>query len=674
MPTLVAGYLQRATTRWARACFAWLMRSFGSAFGRMALLLSLLCFAVPRVAAAEVSAQLASSATKVEVGQPLRVQLTVSSDEGSPQSPRLTVPGGFGLRGPSVGTRFSTSINGWSAQTRRELEATWEVTAPREGTYNLGPAQAFVEGKPVSSNVLTIQVVPRGTLPAQPAPNARRRPRSLFDDDDFFNGFPGFGRLGRSPLDELLAQPDGLFPAGPPDYHQSSAKDPTAFLVASVSPATAVVGQQVTLRVTAYGAMGRFRESDPREPRRPDFFSIPLIESSEKQQMYTVQIGQTDYLAVRVREYALFPLKAGKLEIGPMQMAFYGSNYVSGTTGQPLVRQSDPLFVEVREPPSDGRPLDYQVGDVGKFQLEASVTPREIRAGDSFSVVATARGEGRLPESLRVPEQTGLEWLSPTISDEQRINARRRLEGHRTFTYIVKATRPGKLNLGKLTLPYFDPELGKYVLAEATLGDLLVQPAAPEANPNPAKPDAGTELQVKLAELAAPRRELRPFTSNTHWSHSTWVLPTMLGLPLGVAVTQVAGAQLLAAWRRRRARRASLSGQASTELGRASELLARGDRDAAVSAIERAIFLGIENATAIKARAILRDKLTDALTAAGIEASVATRLVNLLTQLEAWRFAREGDVVRLLEETTKVVAALPQSRAAGHPGAGNRPS
>lgn len=666
--------VRKGVAQSAVSWLAWVVRScISGASSARVLLLSFVCLTSSRLAWAEVSAQLAATTTKVEVGQPLRVQLTVSSDEGSPQSPRLTIPGGFGLRGPSVGTRFSTSINGWSAQTRRELEATWEVTAPNVGTYNLGPAQAFVEGKPVASNVLTIEVVPRGTLPAPTAPTARRRPRSLFDDDDFFNGFPGFGRLGRSPLDDLMAQPDGLFPPAPPDYHQPSAKDPTAFLVADVSPATAVVGQQVTLRVTAYGAMGRFRESDPREPRRTDFFSIPLVESSEKQQMYTVQIGQTDYLAVRVREYALFPLKSGKLEIGPMQMAFYGSNYVSNTTGQPLVRQSDSLFVEVREPPLDGRPLNYQVGDVGKFQLEASVNPRQVRAGDSFSVVATARGEGRLPESLRVPEQVGLEWLSPTISDDQRINTRRRLEGHRTFTYIVKATRPGKLNLGKLSLPYFDPDKGTYALAEAALGELLVEPAAPSASANATKPDANDDLpEVKLGELGAPRRELRPFTPSTHWSHASWVLPSMVGLPLGLVVTQLASARLLAAWRRRRARGSSLSGQANTELGKASELLASGERDAAVSALDRAIFLAIENATGLKARAILRDKLTEALGAAGVDGALATRLVDLLSQLEAWRFARQGDVGVLLQETTKAVAALPQRGVPRKRGAGDQ--
>lgn len=614
---------------------------------------------------AEVTTRLTPSSAKVEVGRPVRIELQVSSDEGSPESPRLTIPNGFGLRGPSVSTQFSASLNNWKAQTRRSMTATWEVTAPKTGTFTIGPARAFVEGKEVSSNGVVIEVVPAGTLPPPPpAPAPRRGLRSPFDDDDFpFPNFPGFGRPGRSMLDDLLQQQADEFPPSPPEFQVTGPRDRIAFLEASMTPERPVVGQQVTLRVIAYGAKGRYRESDTREPRRAAFFSIPLLENSSQQQMYNVRVGETDYLAVKIREFALFPLESGKLEIGPMKMAFYGSNYISARTGQPIERESKTLFVDVAAPPADGRPIDYQIGDVGSFTLEATVSPKTVNEGDSFAVVATLQGEGRLPETLRIPEQTGLEWLKPTLTEDYKVGPNKKLRGKRTFTYIVKATRTGTLDLGALTLPYWNPDTGKYERASANLGSVSVSPK-PSASTAAAAASAATpSAEVKLSELGIPRTELRPFTPQAPWTRSPWLWPLLIGLPGSVVVSQVAGERAARWWRRRREQRVSLAGRVADELSGAQTKLRQGDRDGALASIERALFLGIENATGIKARAVLRDQLTSTLVQAGLKAELASRVAPLLTQLEAARFTQQGDVDALVTTARTLVQSLPHRKA-----------
>lgn len=615
------------------------------------------------VAHAEITAQLGTSSTKVEVGRPLRVELNVSSDEGAPESPRLSLPNGFGLRGPSVSTQFSASLNGWSAQTKRSITAAWEVTAPRTGTFSIGPAQAFVEGKAVSSNAITIEVVAAGTLPA-PAPQPRRGMRSPFDDDDFpFPGFPGFGRPGRSMLDDLLQQQIDEFPPAPAEFQIDGARDRTAFLEATVIPEHPVVGQQVTLRIIAYGAKGRFRESDTREPRRADFFSMPLQENSNQQQLFDVRVGETDYLAFKIREFALFPLKSGKLEVGPMKMAFYGSSYISPRTGQPIERESKTLYVAVAEPPAEGRPLDYQLGDVGAFKLDATVSPKTVKEGESFSVVATLQGDGRLPEVLRVPEQTGLEWLKPTLTEHYKLGPNKHLLGKRTFTYIVKATRSGELDLGALTLPYFNPDTGKYELASAALGSIVVSPND-EASPASAgvAGDEPSAPEVKLGELAAARTELRPFTGRQLWTDSPWLWPLLLGLPCCVVVSQFAGERIRRWLGRRRQERSSLSGRVAEELSKAQIQHKQGDRDGALAALERAVFLAIENATGVKARAVLRDRLPATLEHAGLTAEHASRVGPLLTDLETARFTKQGDLDALLSRTRTLIGALPSPK------------
>jgi hypothetical protein len=143
----------------------------------------------------------------------------------------------------------------------------------------------------------------------------------------------------------------------------------------------------------------------------------------------------------------------------------------------------------------------------------------------------------------------------------------------------------------------------------------------------------------------------------------------MFGLPLGVLVTQFARGRVLTLVRRRRARRSALSERTQNELNRAKQLIAERDDDGTVSALERAIFLGVEAATSVKARAVLRESLTETLTHAGLDTTASRAVVTLLHDLETWRFARRGDVQELMARTRQVVGSLLQ-RAASRPSNG----
>lgn len=621
--------------------------------------LSLLLWRTP--ARAEVSAQLVTGGEQVEAGKPIAVQLSVSSDEGAPESPRLDVPGNWNTRGPSVSRRYSTSISGFSATTKRELTATWNVTTNSVGKHTIGPARAVVDGKTVVSNTVTLDVVPPGTLKAPPPPPQRKG--SLLDDDDFFKGFPGFGR---SPLDDLFGPMRAdVAPQAPPEYQLEQARDGLAFLNATITPTIAVVGQQVTLRIVAYGAAGRFRENDPREPRRADFFSIPMMDPQNPERMYTTRIGSSDYLAVKVREYALFPLKAGKLEIGPMKMQFYGSNYISRTTSTPVERESQTLVLDVQEPPAEQRPLDYQVGDVGKYSLAATVTPRSIGQGDSFSVVAVLEGEGNPPQTLRVPEQSGLEWLQPTLTEQLRVNARRRVEGKRTFTYIVKATRAGTLDVGELRLPYFEPSSGSYEVARVNLGKVTVSAAAPAvASPNAsaASLDQSNHAtdELSLTELASARPKLSPYEPKDEaWARSPWLWAVTLTTPALAFALQPLRTRLSSFATRRKQDRTSLRNQVQQQLNQARELAKAGDSSGALSALERAIFWALEDATGVKARAILQSELHATLVESGMSSAQAMETTEVLREVESYRFGgAQGGLEGLTRRADKLVSSF----------------
>src|SRR5690606_2888267 len=100
-------------------------------------------------------------------------------------------------------------------------------------------------------------------------------------------------------------------------------------------------------------------------------------------------------------------------------------------------------------------------------------------------------------------------------------------------------------DLGELSLPYYNPKLGRYQTASADLGELIVNPAAPadtaQATPTGSQAIAAdAQPAVKLSELGRARSKLTRFTSKTaSWAFSPWLWLVLLGAPLGVVAGQL---------------------------------------------------------------------------------------------------------------------------------------
>jgi BatD DUF11 like domain len=609
--------------------------------------LTLMAVSWSQVAVAQPNVQLNASGDAVEQGDAIQIQLSVGGAEEAPSNPRLTAPPGFVVVGPSVGTSQQISVGSGGFQRSVGMTATWRVNATKLGEFVIGPASVTVDGKVWHSNPITVRVVAKGTLPRRPQ---RRGPPSIFDDDFF----QGFGRPGRSLFDDILQADEPPAPALPSEYQIDVAPDPYAFLRATALPQSVVIGQQVTFRVYAYGALGRFNENNSHEARKADFFAVPLGDSNRPTPFYRVRVGDRDFVATKIRDVALFPLKAGKLEIGPMSIAFYGSRYASGAHPEGLERATQPIFIDVQEPPSAGRPIGYQVGNVGRFELSAVVAPRQVAAGDSISVVATLRGQGQLPARLSTPDQRNVEWLEPSIQEQIKADDSGRLGGTRVFTYVVKLEQAGKVDLGTLALDYYDPERSAYQTARVNLGEITVSPAAAmtaTAGGSPSTPKEhslldGTQVQKQLAPARAPQN----FVADTR---GFWLLLALL--PALSVVLQVSGRRLQRFRSERRSQHASPAHIANDSLKQAATELRAGDESRAISHLERALFSALDSATGLKSRGFVRADLRAALENKQLPAELAQASVDLLARLEDARFTGASGAATLLEQARPLV-------------------
>jgi len=608
-------------------------------------------------AAHALEVQTAVSTQRVGLGEQFIVQLIVMSDGQNGNTladVRLPLPPGMTAGPPSRSPQQRVSIINGQMTQRVGVTLSWTVTANKAGSFRVGPPTATFGGERAQGNPIPIEVVAGATGGGQ------QRQRRGFDPFNFFDPFgqgnslfpPGFNF--KSPFDDDPSeqqQPEE--PTYPDELRVDKAPDQIAFLRATVTPNPVVVGQQVTLRVYAYGGRGQFSAESPNEPSHADFLTYDS--GPDQVKAYLVPVSGIRFIAAKLRELPMFPLHAGTLRAGNMKMGFAGRGYPPGPNGGALSRESNWVNVVVTEPPLNGRPPGYKIGDVGEYHIDATVEPRRVLAGESIAVVAKLAGIGNVPFKLQTPETRGVEWLEPALTEKMETPGGV-VQGSRTFSYVVRMTEPGTVDLGEVSLPYYDPKRHQYAIARATLGQIEVKP-----NPNAVKAKLEPKPNDRLAGVLKARDTLGPMPAvQKPFSDRPAFWVALFLAPFGVVF---AGGALSFASRTReklRERGASLDAQLETALREAREL-APNDTQGSVAAVERALFLAIETKLGLKARAILKSELRATLIERGLPNARAEALSRLLEDCDTLRFvgANSGiDPAELAQRAAKNAAEM----------------
>lgn len=615
--------------------------------------------ASPLARALEVSTQV--STQRVGVGESFFVQLTVMADGdlGELSNARLPLPPGMTATGPNASPRNSVFIMNGQTSRRSGATLSWTVTVSKVGTFRLGPPSVAVGSERAQGRPVQVEVVAGGT---SGGPAGSRRGADPFDFlDPFGRGSslfpPGFNFKSPFDDDEPEQQEKAEEPSYPEEFRVDKLPDPIAFLRTTLTPTQVVVGQQVTLRAYAYGGRGGFNLENPTEPSHADFLAIES--GPENVHPFLVPVGGARFIAVKIRELPLFPLHAGTLRAGNTKASFVGRGYPATPGSQGLQRESNWAEVTVVEPPLRDRPAGYKIGDVGEYQLSVTVEPRQILAGESIAVVATLSGVGNVPFKIQTPESRGVEWMEPSLTEKME-TSNGLVQGARTFSYVVRLNEVGNVDLGEVTLPYYNPKRQKYEIARAALGAIQVKanPNTKAAHDEP-KPDdrlAGV-LRPRTALGAGARQQKQLTDSSGFWA-------TLLLAPFGVVLV---GGVLSAAARARaklRERGSSLEAQLGAALDDAKKL-AKSDTPASVAAAERAVFLAIELKLGLKARAILKTELAATLVRRGLPDARARAVSQTLEDCDTLRFvgAASGiDPVDLAQRAAALSAELQRDK------------
>ena len=597
--------------------------------------------------------QMQVDADTVGVGDVVHLVVTAQSSDGPPSDPELGAAPGFVVRGKSASpSQTHINING-NRTDRWGLTMDFALQGQRVGVFTIGPASVVVGGVRYEGRAVTMHVVPAGQAPPRQPPQGQPFGFSPFD--------PWKGLVQQFDRPDQPSEPPSV--TTDPRLALDAPRGAIYFLHCTLDKMSAAVGEQIVYSVYEYIDVSAqtgidVDDSDVHDATAAEFVKHPLLrEDQEALLAGYASVGGHIWQVKLVRRWALFPLHAGDLSIGPMSVTLARPRSAAGK------RTTEPLTIRVSEPPRPTRPPGYALGDVGHFSLSAQVTPREVDQGSAVGVHVELSGTGNVPSSIATPAREGVEWLAPEVHEQLGPNGHDAFGGKRMFDYVVRILRPGDVDLGDLALPFWDPDGKRYDVARVSLGVVRARVSAAAQS---AAADAAE--QQKLQGLPPPRDALegeRPRRAHMDDAPVFW-LAGVGSWPLVFAAAvggRAAGRRVSQAWR---ARRVSPIAELRDRVAAAGTACGGSDGRAADAAISRALQAATVAHRGISVLGAIGDEVAVRLERAGVGADAASRLAVLLRECEAARFSPEdADVAAARDRWVRAQGAIRELEGRG---------
>ncbi len=374
-----------------------------------------------------------TSHTSVGIGERFRVTFEINTTPTSFDAPDFE---GFRvLSGPMQSSSTSIQIiNG--EQTRIQTYSYSYFLEPlEEGSFEIKPAKALVDGEYYNTNKVPIQVVESD----EPSP-------ATVDTTDPYD-------IKTEDLDDL-------------------------FIRAYASKNNPYQGEEVIITYKIYTRIPVTRYSMDRLPSFQGFWSETLTDYDEPMEPTTKNIDGQRYKVAEIIRVAVFAQKSGNLIIEPLQVEclvrrtetrrreslfedFFSSPFDRSRTVRETIK-SNPIELDVKPLPVKNQPSTF-TGLVGEFQLSASLDRDNIQTNDAVNLNIKISGNGnlRMAEFPSVDFPLNLDSYYPRISDNIRTSSSG-VSGSRTFKYLLIPRTEGNFEIPPLKFSYFDPKNEEY--------------------------------------------------------------------------------------------------------------------------------------------------------------------------------------------------------------------
>lgn len=534
---------------------------------------------------------------------------------------------GFDAYGPSSSQNISI-ING---RMSKSVSYTYTLQPRKQGEFIIPAATAIVNGKTLQSNTLTIKV----SAP-QKQPTAAQQPSA----DPYGQG----NRQGRRSNSES-------------DVRNEIAKN--IFVVVTPTRKTVYEGDQLTLSYKLYFRIQYQGLNVMKAPSYNGFLSEEFKLDLDKDPEVEVYNGRK-YYAQEFKRIALFPQKAGKYTIEPMQFAgtvfiqvpdpFFNDPFFSTMEPYQYSFQSNPLDIEVLPLPKP-QPANYS-GAVGNFAFAANYDKTKVKVNEPISLKVSYTGTGNLKliqaPKLEFPES--FEAYPPKVKETYTTEGSV-ISGVKSFEYILVPQDGGQFTMPAYTFAYFDPEKKKYVTFEL-----------PETNidvTGTAAPSANLKRILQNDKTAAKKEDIYDIAARDGHTTLFYGSPVFWGLgaaPIGLLLLgfvfrrrQYNEGELLLL-RRRKATRMAMK-----RLATAKKRMHPNTEKAFYDEVVRALWQYISDKLYIKTSDLSRENIEQELSAREVSADSISNLIAMLDTCEMALFSQQGRAEHMRETYDQAV-------------------
>ncbi|HUH74765.1 MAG TPA: BatD family protein [Chitinophagales bacterium] len=402
------------------------------------------------------------SADKVQVGEPFLVAYTM---DGSVDDFKLPDFKGFEVYESGKSTNVSI-VNG-----KVSKSVTFNITVRplNVGNFEVGPANAIINGKKVASPPFSIEVS-----------NSSKDPRAHQNQQ-------------RSP-----AAPNSNQRIDAPSENWKE----NIFLLAQLDKTQAYVGEQVTV---TYKLLRRLDYQNMEVDKLPVFkgFLSEEMEIPDQVSEGIMEYKGQRYYYQAFRKVALFPTQSGMQTIDPLTAKgvilipeidpFFGTTFFSNTQPKLVFIASNSLKINVLPLPTNA-PSNFS-GAVGQFQVQRTINSTSIAQDQSATISLEVAGWGNL-KAMSAPKlisNKSIEVFEPEIEDQPKKN-REVFGGIRKYNYAIVPHSTGKIAIPKGEFVYFDPEQKTYISKELPEIILNVSPKIYNSD----IPSTGNQFQDQL--------------------------------------------------------------------------------------------------------------------------------------------------------------------------------
>lgn len=460
-----------------------------------------------------VTAVLSSGSTVV--GQPVRLQIKVTGSSNAKPPGQISVEG--------LDIRYSGQsqlFEGRNFQFSYSFIYNYTIMPTKAGSFKIPPLMVEAGGSAFHTPALTLQVADSGSTQA---PRSSNRSSGAIDPSKI-----AFAEL-------ILSK--------------------TNAYVGEMIPAVLRVGVNIRTPVESYNGAEITGQGFTAQKMRDQ---KPVIESID---------GKT--YQVFTFKTALSPARAGKIEVGPVQITaivrmprnssrsqqmprdlfdlndpfmdnFFSDPFFAPSIPQEIRFKSQAVTLDVKALPP-GAPPSF-AGAVGNFTLAADAKPKSAQVGDPFTVTATITGRGNFDRvtAPTLEDESGWHKYPPSSDFKQDDDVG--ISGTKTFETVLSANER-KEKIPAQVFSYFDSAKEQYVtlrtepIAVRVEGGVAPRTTpAPAPNTSAAAPSAGPRQATQqgilhqLTELPKESQSFRPlFAQRSFWVAQLIPLVALLG-------------------------------------------------------------------------------------------------------------------------------------------------